>query len=195
MFIAWPQQNKAHPSRVHISWDIVYVATAQTKWLIFCRQHFRAHFCLKQKNSFLGNKPIFTNNWGSSLGEGPVRGNTRSQDELFKKLPDKSSNPIEWKLLQFLFALLFIKWLTKNKLAFMQITTWGRVGGKPLYAEYQINIVNANNRVTCPMNYVLLFSNSYEMSLNTSQQWHRIGYRTTEHHQILCRTEWRLITH
>ena len=47
----------------------------------------------------------------------------------------------------------------------MQLT-WGRVGGKQLYAEYQIN---TNNRVTWPMNYVLLTSNSYEMSLNTSQ--------------------------
>ena len=47
--------------------------------------------------------------------------------------------------------------------------TWGRVGGKPLYAEYQINIGNTNNRVTCSMNFVLLTSNSYEMSLNTSQ--------------------------
>ena len=47
--------------------------------------------------------------------------------------------------------------------------TWGRVGGKPLYAEYQINIGNTNNRRTCSMNYVLLTSNSYEMSLNTSQ--------------------------
>ena len=46
--------------------------------------------------------------------------------------------------------------------------TWGRLGGKPLYAEYQINIGNTN-RVTCSMNYVLLTSNSYEMSLNTSQ--------------------------
>ena len=27
----------------------------------------------------------------------------------------------------------------------MQLT-WGRVGGKPLYAEYQINIGNTNNR-------------------------------------------------
>ena len=26
--------------------------------------------------------------------------------------------------------------------------TWGRVGGKPLYAEYQINIGNTNNRVS-----------------------------------------------
>ena len=50
----------------------------------------------------------------------------------------------------------------------MQLT-WGRVGGKPLYAEYQINIGNTNNRVTWPMNYVLLTNNSYEMSLNTSQ--------------------------
>ena len=46
---------------------------------------------------------------------------------------------------------------------------WGRVGGKPLYVEYQIDIGNTNNRVTCPKNYVLLTSNSYEMSLNTSQ--------------------------
>ena len=29
----------------------------------------------------------------------------------------------------------------------MQLT-WGWVGGKPLYAEYQINIGNTNNRVT-----------------------------------------------
>ena len=50
----------------------------------------------------------------------------------------------------------------------MQLT-WGRVGGKPLNAEYQINIGNTNNRVTLPMNYVLLTSNSYKMSLNTSQ--------------------------
>ena len=50
----------------------------------------------------------------------------------------------------------------------MQLT-WGRIGGKPLYAEYQINIDNTNNRVTWPMNYVLLDSNSFEMSLNTSQ--------------------------
>ena len=50
----------------------------------------------------------------------------------------------------------------------MQLTC-GRVGGKPLYAEYQINFGNTNNRVTWPMNYVLLNSNSYEMSLNTSQ--------------------------
>ena len=50
----------------------------------------------------------------------------------------------------------------------MQLTC-GRVGGKPLYAEYQINIGNKNNKVTWPMNYVLLNSNSYEMSLNTSQ--------------------------
>ena len=50
----------------------------------------------------------------------------------------------------------------------MQLT-WGRVGGKPLYAEYQINIGNTNNRVTWPMNKVLLTSNTYEMSLNTSQ--------------------------
>ena len=55
----------------------------------------------------------------------------------------------------------FFKWLTKNKLAFMQMT-WGRVGGKPLhvYAEYQIDIGNTNSRATCPMNYVLLTSNS-----------------------------------
>ena len=45
----------------------------------------------------------------------------------------------------------------------MQLT-WGRVGGKPLYAEYQINIGITNNRVTWPMNYVLLITNSYEMS-------------------------------
>ena len=50
----------------------------------------------------------------------------------------------------------------------MQLTC-GRVVGKPLYAEYQINISKTNNRVTGPMNYVLLNSNSYEMSLNTSQ--------------------------
>ena len=50
----------------------------------------------------------------------------------------------------------------------MQLT-WDRVGGKPLYAEYQINIDNTNNRVTWPMNYVLLTTNSYEMSLSTSQ--------------------------
>ena len=50
----------------------------------------------------------------------------------------------------------------------MQIMTWGRVGGKPLYTD-QINIVNTIDRVTCPMNYVLLTSNSYEMSLYTSQ--------------------------
>ena len=50
----------------------------------------------------------------------------------------------------------------------MQLT-WGRVGGKPLYAEYQIDIGNTNSRVTWPMNYVLLTSNSYEMSLSTSQ--------------------------
>ena len=50
----------------------------------------------------------------------------------------------------------------------MQMTR-GRVGGKPLYAEYQIDIGNTNNGVTCPMNYVLLTSKSYEMSLNTSQ--------------------------
>ena len=50
----------------------------------------------------------------------------------------------------------------------MQLT-WCRVGGKPLYAEYQINIGNTNNRVMWPMDYVLLTSNSYEMSLNTSQ--------------------------
>ena len=62
---------------------------------------------------------------------------------------------------------IFFKWLTKNKLTFMQMT-WGRVGGKPLYEEYQINIGNTNNRVTCHMNYVLLTSNSYEMSLYTS---------------------------
>ena len=51
----------------------------------------------------------------------------------------------------------------------MHIMTWGRVGGKPLYAEYQIDIRNTDNRVMCPMNYVLLTSNRYEMSLNTSQ--------------------------
>ena len=67
----------------------------------------------------------------------------------------------------------------------MQLT-WGRVGGKPLYAEYQLNIGNTNNRVTWPMNYVLLTSNSDEMSLNTSQRWHHIRYRTTEHHSISC---------
>ena len=67
----------------------------------------------------------------------------------------------------------------------MQLT-WGRVGGKPLYAEYQINIGNINNRVTWPMNYVLLTTNSYEMFLNTSQYWHHIWYRTTEHHSISC---------
>ena len=50
----------------------------------------------------------------------------------------------------------------------MQLT-WGQVGGKPLYAEYQIDIGNTNNRVTWPMNYALLNSNSYEMSLNTSK--------------------------
>ena len=50
----------------------------------------------------------------------------------------------------------------------MQLT-WGRVGGKPLYAEYQNNIGNTNNRVMWPMNYVLLTTNSNEMSLNTSQ--------------------------
>ena len=50
----------------------------------------------------------------------------------------------------------------------MQLT-WDRVGGKPLYAEYHINIGNTNKRVTWPMIYVLLTSNSYEMSLNTSQ--------------------------
>ena len=54
------------------------------------------------------------------------------------------------------------------QLASMQLT-WGRVGGKPLYAEYQINIGNTNNRVTWPMKYVLLTSNSYEITLNTSQ--------------------------
>ena len=64
----------------------------------------------------------------------------------------------------------------------MLILSWGRVGGKQLYAEYQVNIGNTNNRVTCPMNYVLLTSNSYEMSLSTSQQWHHIGYRMAEHH-------------
>ena len=55
----------------------------------------------------------------------------------------------------------FFKWLTKNKVAFMQMT-WGRVGGNPLevYAEYQIDIGNTNSRATCPMNYVLLTSNS-----------------------------------
>ena len=47
--------------------------------------------------------------------------------------------------------------------------TWGRVGGKPLYAEYQINIGYTNNRVTCSMNYLLLTSSSYLMSVNTSQ--------------------------
>ena len=51
----------------------------------------------------------------------------------------------------------------------MQIIAWGRVSGKPLYAKYEINIGNSNNRVTNPMNYVLLTSNSYEMSLNTSR--------------------------
>ena len=50
----------------------------------------------------------------------------------------------------------------------MQLT-WSRLGSKPLYAEYQIDIGNTNNRVMWPMNYVLLTSNSYEMSLNTSQ--------------------------
>ena len=55
----------------------------------------------------------------------------------------------------------FFKWLTKNKLAFMQMT-WGRIGSKSLheYAEYQIDIGNTNSRVTCLMNYVLLTSNS-----------------------------------
>ena len=40
--------------------------------------------------------------------------------------------------------------------------TWGRVGGKPLhaYAKYQIDIDNTNSRATCPINYVLLTSNS-----------------------------------
>ena len=40
--------------------------------------------------------------------------------------------------------------------------TWGRVGGNPLhvYADYQIDIGNTNNRATCPMNNVLLTSNS-----------------------------------
>ena len=47
--------------------------------------------------------------------------------------------------------------------------TWGRVSGKPLNAEYQINIGYTNNRVSCPMNYVLLTSNRNEMSLYTSQ--------------------------
>ena len=75
---------------------------------------------------------------------------------------------IEWKILLFLFTSLFFKWLAKNKPAFMQMT-WGRVGGKPLYAEYQIDIGNTNNRMTCSMNYVLLTSYSCEMSLNTSQ--------------------------
>ena len=49
-------------------------------------------------------------------------------DDVFKYF-------LEWKLLQFLFTLLCFKWLTKNKLAFMQMT-WGRVGGKALYADY-----------------------------------------------------------
>ena len=62
----------------------------------------------------------------------------------------------------------FFQIVDKNQLASMQLT-WGRVGGKPLYAEYQINIGNTNNRVTWPMNYVLLSCNIYEMSLNTSQ--------------------------
>ena len=70
--------------------------------------------------------------------------------------------------MQSLFTLLFFKWLTENKLAFMQMT-WGRVGGKPLNADYQIDIGDTNSRLACPMNYVLLTSNSYEMSLNTSQ--------------------------
>ena len=62
----------------------------------------------------------------------------------------------------------FFQIVDYNQLASMQLT-WGRVGGKPLYAEYQINIGNTNNRLTWPMNYVLLTSNIYEMSLNTSQ--------------------------
>ena len=39
---------------------------------------------------------------------------------------------------------------------------WDGVGGNPLhvYAEYQIDIGNINSRSTCPMNYVLLTSNS-----------------------------------
>ena len=65
---------------------------------------------------------------------------------------------------------IFFNWLTNNKLTFMQMT-WGPVGGKPLYVEYQINIGNINNRVTCLMNYVLLTSNSHEVSLYTSQLW------------------------
>ena len=65
--ILWPQQNKAQPIRVHISRDIVYVALAQTKWSIFCRHHFQAHFLFENRfilaencfNSFPRNKSIF----------------------------------------------------------------------------------------------------------------------------------------
>ena len=55
----------------------------------------------------------------------------------------------------------FFKWLTKNKVAFMQMI-WGRIGGNPLhaYAECQIDIDNTNSRATCPMNYELLTSHS-----------------------------------
>ena len=48
-----------------------------------------------------------------------------------------------------LYSNYLFKWLTKNKVAFMQMT-WGRVGGNPLhvYAEYQIDIGNTNSRST-----------------------------------------------
>ena len=67
------------------------------------------------------------------------------------------------------FAVSFTSLFSNCWLKSASIYAWGRVGGKPLNAEYQINIGNTNNRVTWPMNYVLLTSNSYEMSLNTSQ--------------------------
>ena len=69
----------------------------------------------------------------------------------------------------------FFKWLTKNKLTLMQMT-WGRVGGKPLYAEYQINIGNTNNRVQ----WITYWSPVTVTKCPYIP--HNNGYRMTEHH-------------
>ena len=84
------------------------------------------------------------------------------------QLSNPSDLPCSWMGTFAVFIqITFFKWLTKDKLPFMQMT-WGRVGGNPLhvYAEYQIYIGNTNSRATCPMNYVLLTSNSPLIHLN-----------------------------
>ena len=89
LIISWLQQNKAQPSHVHISWDIVFVAPAQTKWPIFCRQHIQAHFLFE--NCFILAECLFANNWGPSLGEGKEDSwGKRNQGESLKKVARKS---------------------------------------------------------------------------------------------------------